>query len=75
MSLHQPTMNNLKAILHYIQNRLQVMNSELFHTDHFSLDQYDELYEIYLLLQYKEQLSIAEVSALVDELGKLRTAK
>ncbi|WP_048600702.1 DUF1128 family protein [Rubeoparvulum massiliense] len=75
MNLNQANRPNLEYILEEIIKKLQAINPALLHPDYFSLDKYDDLYDLYLLLKSKNQLSIAEISAIVDELGRLRTSE
>jgi uncharacterized protein YfkK (UPF0435 family) len=40
--------------------------------DHFDVNMYEDLKDIYELVMSKERFSISEIEAIVSELGKLR---
>lgn len=76
MNLKVASQENLIFIVDGIKSDLKVVNASIFSHEDFHLDQYEELLEIYLLIQKKQgQLTMYEVEGILEELGDLRKRK
>lgn len=72
MSLEQASVENIEHIMGHLAKKLVVANGSLFNPEHYDLAQYEDLYDIYLMVQRKDKLSISELDAVLIELGRLR---
>jgi uncharacterized protein YfkK (UPF0435 family) len=72
MSLEQASRENIEIIMRDLAKRLVVANGSLFNPEHYDEAQYEDLYDIYEMVQRKEKLSISELDAVLLELGRLR---
>ncbi|WP_458121296.1 DUF1128 domain-containing protein [Paenibacillus sp. Z6-24] len=72
MDLSQHTTENLEVMIEAIKTKLRMASGAAMQASAFSLDQYEDIYEVYDIVMNKPNLSISEVEALVSELGRLR---
>lgn len=72
MDLSQKTPENLEIMIEGIKTKLRMASGAAMQASAFSVDQYDDIYEVYDIVMNKQNLSISEVEALVSELGRLR---
>ena len=72
MDLSQKTPENLELMIEGIKTKLRMASGAAMQASAFSVDQYDDIYEVYDIVMNKQNLSISEVEALVSELGRLR---
>ncbi|MFC0524108.1 DUF1128 domain-containing protein [Pontibacillus salicampi] len=72
MDLSNPTTDNLHFMINQLAEQLQVVNRGLMDPEDYDMDQYDNIKEVYDMVQMKGQLSVSEIQAVVGELGKFR---
>ncbi|GAB2561610.1 DUF1128 family protein [Gracilibacillus alcaliphilus] len=72
MNLEEKSKENLEYLIHEMGKMLQVVNEALMQPKDYKLENYTELKELYDLLEYKGQLTVAETHAFIDELKKYR---
>ncbi len=72
MNLSVKNEKNLAYMIEKIAEKLQMINASVIKAEHFSIDCYDELYELYCLITSKQQFSVSEIEAIIAELGYLR---
>ncbi|MCA0988044.1 DUF1128 domain-containing protein [Guptibacillus algicola] len=74
MDLSNKTEENLTFMVEGIKEKLQVINSSMIKPESFDLSTYEDIHEIYTMVNKKDSLTPGEMQALLAELGKLRTA-
>lgn len=72
MNLNEPTQENLKYILNELAERLDIANRILVNDEDYDLNRYDELKYMYDVVVRKNQLSVSEKHAFIDELRSVR---
>ncbi|MFC4601905.1 DUF1128 domain-containing protein [Cohnella hongkongensis] len=72
MDLNQPTQQNVEYMIEAIKTKLRMATGSAMQASSFTVDKYEDLKDIYDMVNSKERFSISEVEALVSELGKLR---
>jgi uncharacterized protein YfkK (UPF0435 family) len=75
MSLEKANPANLAQIVNEIKASLKVVNAAIIAPADFRLSDYEDLYEIYQMIQKKAgRLTMMEVEGVLDELGAMRKA-
>ncbi|RYL95369.1 DUF1128 family protein [Sporolactobacillus sp. THM7-4] len=74
MDLHVKNRKNIDHMISTIRQKLQIANRELLSSEDYPLSKYDQLYEIYELLNRQESVSTFQMAAILDELKTLRNA-
>ncbi|MDG5788222.1 DUF1128 domain-containing protein [Evansella sp. AB-P1] len=72
MSTREKTRENLTAMIEEIKEKLRLVNAGAMKAEHYSLDRFDDVEELYLMVKKKERFSVSEMDAIVSELGNLR---
>ncbi|MGG1314874.1 MULTISPECIES: DUF1128 domain-containing protein [Cohnella] len=72
MDLSQPTKENIAYMIEAIKTKLRMASGAAMQASHFGVDRYEDIKDIYDMVESKDRFSIREVEALVSELGKLR---
>lgn len=72
MNLSEKSVENVEYMIEQIKGKLKVLNLGAIKPSHFDEEMYEELKEIYDLVQKKNSFSPNEMQALVEELGNLR---
>ncbi|KHF39810.1 DUF1128 domain-containing protein [Halalkalibacter okhensis] len=72
MNLDVNTRDNIEFMIEEIKNKLQIVNAAALNSKSFDTEQYEELRDIYEMIQKKSSFSVSELDAIVTELGKLR---
>ncbi|QJD84341.1 DUF1128 domain-containing protein [Cohnella herbarum] len=72
MDLNQPTQQNVEYMIEAIKTKLRMATGAAMQASSFTVDKYEDLKDIYDMVNSKERFSISEVEALVSELGRLR---
>lgn len=72
MDLSKNTFENIEFMVEKIKEKLKMVNGDALKPSNFQLDKYDELKEIYELVQRKDRFSPNEMQAIAEELGHLR---
>lgn len=70
--LNVPTQANVEFMIEAIKSKLRMATGAAMQASHFSVDRYEDIREIYEIVESKNHFSISEVEALVSELGRLR---
>lgn len=73
MDLKTASEANLTFIVNEIKANLKIVNAALISPEHFLLEDYEDLLEIYQLVQRKQgQLTMMEIEGILEELRTLR---
>jgi uncharacterized protein YfkK (UPF0435 family) len=73
VNLQNATEANLEHLINEIKAKLKLVNPALINPNDFSLDQYDEIHEIYQMIEKKQgQLTMMEIEGVLEELRELR---
>ncbi|GMK42067.1 hypothetical protein PCCS19_51260 [Paenibacillus sp. CCS19] len=72
MNLNEPTISNVAFMIDEIKSKLKMATAAAMQPNHFDLNRYEDIKDIYEVIASKPSFSISEVEALVSELGKLR---
>ncbi|MBD8499401.1 DUF1128 family protein [Paenibacillus arenosi] len=72
MSVEAGTQAEVEMMIEAIKERLKMATAAAMQASAFSVDQYEDIKDIYDIVISKPNFSISEVEALVQELGKLR---
>lgn len=72
MNLSVKNEKNLAFMIEKIVDKLQMINASAIKAEHYSIDCYEELYNLYALVESKQQFSVSEIEAIIAELGHLR---
>lgn len=72
MDLNNPTPEHLAYMVEGIKAKLRVVTAASIKAEHFSLDNYEDIKELYELIISKDRFSISEIEALCDELKNLK---
>jgi uncharacterized protein YfkK (UPF0435 family) len=72
MNLNEPTQQNVEYMIEAIKTKLRMATGAAMQASSFSIGRYEDIKDIYDIIDSKDRFSISEVEALVSELGKLR---
>ncbi|MDQ0495046.1 DUF1128 domain-containing protein [Paenibacillus brasilensis] len=72
MDLSVPSHANIEYMIEGIKTKLRMASGAAMQASAFSLEQYEDIYDVYDMVMSKPNLSISEVEAVVSELGRLR---
>jgi len=72
MVSNERTQANVEMMIDVIKDKLKMATAAAMQSSAFSVDQYDDIKDIYDIIMSKPAFSISEVEAIVSELGKLR---
>lgn len=72
MNLNEASEANLKYIIEQLTKQLQVLNPSVMKAEHYDLKNYDEIKDLYEMVLNKNQVSVSEIHAIIDELKRLR---
>ncbi|MFS1514171.1 DUF1128 domain-containing protein [Chengkuizengella sp. SCS-71B] len=72
MDLTQKTNENIRFMIEEIIQKLKMATAAAMKPEHFTLEQYEDIKDIYDLVSSKSNYSISEMEAIVKELGDLR---
>ncbi|WP_168119754.1 DUF1128 family protein [Paenibacillus sp. HB172176] len=70
--LKEHTEENLELMISAIKAKLRMASAAAMQASHYDMNQFEEIKELYEIVEAKSNFSISEVEALVSELGKLR---
>ncbi|NMM53225.1 DUF1128 domain-containing protein [Paenibacillus aquistagni] len=68
----QATQAEIVTMIEAIKDRLKMATAQAMQASAFSVEQYEDIKDIYDVVMNKPSFSISEMEALVSELGKLR---
>lgn len=75
MNLETASQDNLEWIVNEIKASLKVVNAAIISPEDFRLGDYEDLYEIYKMIQKKEgRLTMLEIEGVLEELREMRKA-
>lgn len=63
---------NLTYMVERIKDKLNVVAAQSIKPEHFDLDKYEDLQDMYEVVMNKKHFSISEIEALCDELKRLK---
>ncbi|WP_088105063.1 DUF1128 domain-containing protein [Halalkalibacter urbisdiaboli] len=72
MDLSVNSRDNIEYMIERIKDKLQIVNAGALNAKSFDTEQYEELRDIYEMIQKKQSFSVSELDAIVSELGRLR---
>lgn len=72
MDLSVKSPENIEYMLDQITTKLRMVNVGAIKPDHFNESSYEDLKEIYELVNRKSNFSPSEMQAIAEELGNLR---
>jgi len=72
MDLSNASQQNLRFILEELSKKLNVANRIFMDEKHYDLNKYDDLKDLYEMVITRDQLSLAETDAFIDELRHIR---
>jgi uncharacterized protein YfkK (UPF0435 family) len=72
MDLSQKSTENVEYMIDAIKEKLRVVNVGAIKPSHFDEEMYEELKDIYEMVNKKDRFSPSEMQAIVEELGTLR---
>ncbi|AOZ93487.1 DUF1128 domain-containing protein [Paenibacillus crassostreae] len=70
--LANKTPENIEYMIEEIKTKLRMASGAAMQASAFSLDQYEDIQDVFELVMKKNNFSISEVESLVSELGRLR---
>jgi len=73
MDLSQPSPTNVAYMIDAIKTKLRMASGAAMQASGFDTAKYEDLKDIYDMVNSKERFSISEVEAIVSELGRLRS--
>lgn len=73
MDLSIKSQANVEFMIEAIKMKLKMASGAAMSASAFSVEQYDDIRDVYDIVMSKERLSISEVEALAQELGRLRS--
>ncbi|MBM7644327.1 uncharacterized protein YfkK (UPF0435 family) [Scopulibacillus daqui] len=72
MDLSVKNSENIEFMLDVIKKKLQLVNQDILKPDHFSTENYEELYDIYQLVNKQTSFSVGQMEGILDELRAIR---
>ncbi|WP_268625109.1 DUF1128 family protein [Paenibacillus alvei] len=72
MVSNERTQASVEMMIDVIKDKLKMATAAAMQSSAFSVEQYDDIKDIYDIIMSKPAFSISEVEAIVSELGKLR---
>ncbi|MFL1674962.1 DUF1128 domain-containing protein [Paenibacillus dendritiformis] len=72
MITNEKTQQNVELMIEAIKERLKMATAAAMQPSAFSVEQYDDIKDVYDIVMSKSSYSISEMEALVSELGRLR---
>lgn len=74
LDLKSANQANLEHVIESIKQQLNIVNAALIRSENYSLDQYDELLDIYHFIeQRKGNLTMMEIEGVLEELRELKS--
>ena len=72
MNLSSPSVENVEYMIEKIKEKLRGLNFGAIKPSHFDANMYEDLKDIYELVMKKNSFSPNEMTAIAEELGRLR---
>ena len=70
--IQDQSQQQVELMIEAIKDRLKMATAQAMQASAFSVDQYEDIKDIYDIVMSKSNFSISEMEAIVSELGKLR---
>ncbi|KYC62438.1 DUF1128 domain-containing protein [Heyndrickxia coagulans] len=72
LDLSKKTAQNMAYMVQAITAKLKMVNTAALQSSQFSIDHYDDLFDLYEMVMKKNTFSPNEMQAIVEELGSLK---
>ncbi|WP_088008201.1 DUF1128 domain-containing protein [Indiicoccus explosivorum] len=72
MDLSKPTDENISFMITSIKEKLRLVNADAMKPEHFDINRYDDLRDLYEMVQARKSFSPNEMQAIASELASLR---
>ncbi|MED4890785.1 MULTISPECIES: DUF1128 domain-containing protein [Heyndrickxia] len=72
LDLSEKTAQNMAYMVQAIIAKLKMVNTAALQSSQFSIDHYDDLFDLYEMVMKKNTFSPNEMQAIVEELGSLK---
>ncbi len=72
LDLSEKSTQNMTYMVQAITAKLKMVNTAALQSSQFSLDRYDDLFDLYEMVMKKNTFSPNEMQAIVEELGSLK---
>ena len=72
LDLSEKTAQNMAYMVQAITAKLKMVNTAALQPSQFSIDHYDDLFDLYEMVMKKNTFSPNEMQAIVEELGSLK---
>ncbi|EIT85055.1 hypothetical protein A374_12175 [Fictibacillus macauensis ZFHKF-1] len=72
MNLTSPSQENIEHMIEAMKKKLQLVNSGLIQGSDYSLQQYDDLKELFDMVMKMPSFSVRDMEEIVSELGALK---
>ncbi|MCK6256982.1 DUF1128 domain-containing protein [Fictibacillus sp. WQ 8-8] len=72
MNLSTPSQENIEFMIEGLKKKLQLVNSGLIQGDDYTVDQYDDIKELYDMVMKMPGFSVRDMEGIVSELGSLK---
>jgi len=72
MNLNEATFENLKYMIEDLTKYLHVLNPTVMKPEHYDLAYYDDIKDLYEMVKSKDNISVSEIHAIIDELKRFR---
>ncbi|TMU85000.1 DUF1128 domain-containing protein [Bacillus sp. BHET2] len=72
MNLSQNTTENIEFMVTAIKEKLKIVNGGAVKPEDFDEAMYEDLHDLYVMVDRKERFSPSEMTAIIEEMGNLR---
>ncbi|MEB3102200.1 DUF1128 domain-containing protein [Ferviditalea candida] len=72
MDLTKKNEENMAFMIEQIKKKLKVVSVSAIRPEHFDVELYEDIKDIFEVVMEKDNFSISEVEAIASELGRLR---
>ncbi|MDT9025910.1 MULTISPECIES: DUF1128 domain-containing protein [Rossellomorea] len=72
MDLSQNTTENIEFMVTAIKEKLKIVNAGAVKPEDFNEEMYEDLHDLYVMVDRKDRFSPSEMTAIIEEMGNLR---
>ncbi|MBW3112749.1 MULTISPECIES: DUF1128 domain-containing protein [Bacillaceae] len=72
MDLSQNTTENIEFMVNAIKEKLRMVNAGAVKPEDFNEEMYEDLHDLYVMVNRKDHFSPSEMNAIIEEMGSLR---
>ncbi|MCS1351946.1 DUF1128 domain-containing protein [Mechercharimyces sp. CAU 1602] len=73
MNLGEPNKENMHFMIENMKTNLRVVNGSIISAEDFNLDQYEDIYDLYRLVEKKKgKMTTMELEGILAELASMR---